>query len=358
MIASLKKIIPLSWKTRIILWTWMRKSPDEFSFKVPDPKKRRIFIFLAADYGNLGDVAITFAQHKFLSNICTDSIVTEIPIKFSIQGVAFVKKVIKKGDIVTTVGGGNMGDLYPSIEHYRRMVISHFKNNQIISFPQTIDFNTSNSKGKAALNKSVKVYSRHPNLTLIAREHKSYEFFKQHFVKNIILLTPDIVLSLNQSKPKYSRKGALICLRDDKEKKLTKNQEKSLEELLVEKFKKVNFRDTHVGGFGLPLKNRVGKLKLIWDDFRKAELVITDRLHGMIFCYITATPALVFLNNNHKIKSSYFWIKTAPHIKLIENFSIDNIEKSMEDIIGVDANIDDSNLISKYDAIVNIIKKQ
>ena len=30
--------------------------------------KPRCFIFLAADYGNLGDVAITFAQREFLRN--------------------------------------------------------------------------------------------------------------------------------------------------------------------------------------------------------------------------------------------------------------------------------------------------
>ena len=40
-------------------------------------------------------------------------------------------------------------------------------------------------------------------------------------------------------------------------------------------------------------------------DFQKSELVITDRLHGMIFCYITKTPCIVMPNNNHKILMTY-----------------------------------------------------
>ena len=51
------------------------------------------------------------------------------------------------------------------------------------------------------------------------------------------------------------------------------------------------------------------------DKFSKAELVITDRLHGMIFSVITKTPCLVFDNKNHKISETYTaWLKDCNYI--------------------------------------------
>ena len=269
------------------------------------------------------------------------------------EGIVFVEKIIAPDDIITTVGGGNMGDLYTSIELYRQLIIEYFNKNKIISFPQTVDF-SDNHSGKKALKKATKTYAKHPDLTLVAREQKSFDFYKEHY-KNNVLKTPDIVLSLNQSLPKYERIGVLICLRDDKEKKLTEKEEEAVNGLLNSEFKSIRKRDTHVGGFGLSLKNRVSKLKLIWDDFKRAELVVTDRLHGMIFCYITGTPVVVFLNNNHKIKSSYFWINSAPHVVLVENFSIENMKKAINKVKGVEADINLELINSKYKSIINTI---
>jgi pyruvyl transferase EpsI len=355
MISAIKKIIPLSWKAKMILFSNQFKLNSEIPFKIPNPKKRRIFIFLAADYGNLGDVAITYAQHKFLNNFFSDCIITEIPISKTLEGIVFVKRIINPNDLITTVGGGNMGDLYDSIELYRRLIISNFHGNKIISFPQTIDFSET-PKGNAALKKAIKIYSKHPNLLLLAREQKSFTFFKKHFKKNKTLMVPDIVLTLDKTKPQVKRSGAIVCLRHDKEKKLSSTQENQLLQLIKVDFKTSKTRDTHIGGENLSLRKRVKALHAIWDDFKTAELVITDRLHGMIFCYITNTPAIVFLNNNHKIQSSFHWIKTAKHIHLMDNFSEENIQES---ITLLKKNTDQGhkeNLLPYYDDFLKSVK--
>src|SRR5690606_16062705 len=130
----------LKFLTRLAL---QRFKPIKFFKKCEDilknDNRRRAFIFLAADYGNLGDVAITFAQEKFLRE-AADMQVVEIPISKSMEGLWYVKRNIKKEDIITIVGGGNMGDLYDQIEFIRQLVIKFFPNNKIVSFPQTIDF--------------------------------------------------------------------------------------------------------------------------------------------------------------------------------------------------------------------------
>jgi len=52
------------------------------------------------------------------------------------------------------------------------------------------------------------------------------------------------------------------------------------------------------------------------------EIVITDRLHGMIFSAITRTSCIAIKNYNHKISSSYEWFKHFDYIKLLNNNNI------------------------------------
>ncbi|MDK8210749.1 polysaccharide pyruvyl transferase family protein, partial [Bacillus subtilis] len=74
----------------------------------------------------------------------------------------------------------------------------------------------------------------------------------------------------------------------------------------------------------------------IWSKFKAAEVVLTDRLHGMIFCAITRTPCIVFNNYNHKIESSYNdWLKDLKYIKFIntsEMTSFEEVNKIIEEL--------------------------
>lgn len=322
LITQLKNKIPFETKVQFHLQKLKCSTLDQSYFKF-NSKSKRIFIFLAADYGNLGDVAITYAQHLFLRHTYPGYQVIEIPISQTLQGIIQLKKQITASDIITTVGGGNTGDMYYQIEHFRQLIIQNFLDNPVISFPQTIDF-SSTETGRKRLQKAISIYGKHPRLTLIARELKSYEYYKKHF-NNKVLLLPDIVTTLDRSKPELQRKGAIICLRKDKEKKISAQQELELTNYVKERFNEYEYYDTHVGGQGLTMKKKITELFQIWDAFKETELVITDRLHGMIFCHITNTPALVFLNSNHKIEQSYKWIAHNPRIKLIKNYHVGDI---------------------------------
>ena len=84
-------------------------------------------------------------------------------------------------------------------------------------------------------------------------------------------------------------------------------------------------------------------------DFQKYELVITDRLHGMVFCAISGTPCIVFGNYNQKVKGTYEWIKNLPYIKYID--SMDNINLEIDNLLKIkDRGLDFSmiELKSKY----------
>ena len=72
----------------------------------------------------------------------------------------------------------------------------------------------------------------------------------------------------------------------------------------------------------LSINERKIELSKIWKQFESSEWIITDRLHGMIFAFITRTPAIVIPNNNHKIGSCYEWIKNCGYIFFVPEPSI------------------------------------
>lgn len=206
--------------------------------------------------------------------------------------------------------------------------------------------------GKRALNKAKKVYNSHKNLIVVAKEQTSYELMQKHYTKAQVIKTP--VLSLDESEPKRERKGVLICMRQDAEKSLSETQNDFIIEKAKEHFGEPVFYDTHIGRNKMNIEEREVELYKIWTAFKSAELVITDRLHGMIFCYITNTPCLVFQNNNHKIIETYEWIKENQNIQLINEFDKNEIlnriksKKESQDLI--------SDFTEKYQSLEKLLK--
>jgi len=45
------------------------------------------------------------------------------------------------------------------------------------------------------------------------------------------------------------------------------------------------------------------------NDFSSSKLVVTDRLHGMVFAALAGTPCVVMGNCNYKVKGIYNWIE-------------------------------------------------
>jgi len=345
---KLSSFFSFRFKYKVLFFLQQFKSFRYFATDIEN-KGRKAFFFLAADYGNLGDCAITVAQTEFV-NKNSDFKVIEIPISQTAEGIYFAKKNIRPTDIVMTVGGGNMGEMYDQIEFLRQLVISNFSDNKIISFPQTFDFSETD-EGYKALKKAKKIYNRHKNLHLIAREETSYQKMKENFSSASVYKTPDIVLSLNKSSDS-DRSSAVLCMRSDAEKKLTKEQSEIINNIIFSKYNEVKNYDTHIHKSYLTAEERQNELDKIWSAFRRSEIVFTDRLHGMIFCHITGTPAVVFQNSNHKIRETYEWIKENTSITLISDFD----ENKISQIITSNNHAKSINLKIKYQPLIDLLK--
>lgn len=326
-------------------------------YRIEDyPTGKKIYLFLAADYGNLGDVALTLAEIKFLNQHFPDYHVVEIIIRNVVEGIHFAKKHIQKEDMVSIVGGGNLGTLYPGLEMFRQIIIETFPHNKIISFPQSIHF-PNDDLGRKALEKCKSVYSRHKDLILVAREQKSFDFLKTHFTKNQVLLTPDIVFSQDETQPHFQRNGVLLSLRRDIEKNLSEEESELIKDVLHHHFKEIKYYDTNINRPYLNFEEKTRELNKIWEAYKQSELVVTDRLHGMIFCYITDTPCLAFLNNNHKIESSYDWIRFSKSIALIRNCTREEIEKAIDGIRNRPIESQYQNLNHRFQPLIDAIRK-
>ncbi|MBB4835255.1 hypothetical protein DCL20_07080 [Acinetobacter schindleri] len=332
MIKTLKKIIPLKIKQQI----YKQLNKEEVTL----PINKRIFIFLAADYGNIGDLAISSAQKIFLEEKLVDYEVVLVPISKTIIWLDSIKKQVNSEDIITIIGGGNMGSLYPDIENLRQVVIQSFPYNKIICFPQTLDWDESKLSNRA-LRKIVKIYASHSNIHIFAREGITFKKLQEIFIsqKNVkIGFVPDIVMSSTAKKlgvvNSLRPRGILTCLRNDKECALKSEHYTILNNAIKETGLPVTNTDTHAGGSSLSESECNDLLSDKIQEFAGAQLVITDRLHGMILCILSGTPCLVLPNSNHKIRQTYLdWLRNHPRVIFMEINNFDQISNYMTHLL-------------------------
>ncbi len=284
-------------------------------FAMEEGKEIRLIYFELPCFDNLGDHAIAYATRIYLEDFVRRNSQYQL---FIIDGwktaevIWTLKKQISPKDIIFCQGGGNMGSLYPFAEEFRNKVLRNFKKNRIIIFPQTI-YLSDDENGKKVAAAMKKVFSACEDLTIFARDHRSAEIMKTLFHNSIIEMT-DIVASLDKVKPNNnSRDGIILCLRSDKESALNSHQKQKLYALAKEQSETVIVTDT-IAIRELSMEERSDVLEKKWDVFSASRLVITDRLHGMIFSLITGTPCIVLGNNHHKVYETYCTLKKSEYL--------------------------------------------
>lgn len=348
-------------------YTLGRVSLTELIKRLPE-EPRRFYMFGIPNYNNLGDQAVAYAEKAFFKRVFPEITYIEILETQTDQAINELKPLLRDSDMIGYTGGGNIGNVYLDHEEPRRKVFSTFVNNKTISFPQSVNFEDT-EQGQEELRKSQEAYNKNPNLTIVARETQSLDYFKKNFDANVIY-TSDIVASLKPDPSEFKREGVLFIMRQDSEKVIN---EKLLEQLSyklnnvgdeVEQTDTVlPFKASDSNADTAPDLDEVRISERGWlierklEEIKASEAVVTDRLHGMIFCVLTKTPCLVFDNSYGKASASYYnWFEDLDYIKHTTENDPDKLAPMIEELKGYEhSNYHD--FTHSYDELIDLIKK-
>ena len=267
------------------------------------------------EHGNIGDQAIALAEQRLLDRWFGRGSYFEATAN-QVDGFekAFAR-LSPMNQVILVHGGGFLGELWPNEEHRFRRILEAFSDPRVMVFPQTVTFDLESEEGRAFFEESARAYISHPDLTICCRERRSFAFVRDHFPGAKAELVPDVVLSLNVPRADAERDCVLLCMRGDKERVLDDGQAVSLMTavegaypgLPVRKIDTVVPRSITIGGREQEVSNKLR-------EFSHARLVVTDRLHGMVFAAITGTPCVALNNSNGKVGAVYEWISDVPYI--------------------------------------------
>lgn len=297
-------------------YEWKKRWNHVFKLKksIKHAAQNELLYIMTPVHGNVGDLAIAKATAEFLS---------KMDLKFIETTTEDLKKLNKLHSLgilnnrrILVHGGGYFGTIWPELDDLFMKIVKKIPDSKILCFPNTIYYENT-PEGQARLKESAKIFNDHKNIKICAREKISYDMVCGLY--NDVVLMPDMVLSMDESETEHARSGCLLCLRNDIEKTLDlKESNKYLDELKELFHGAVCITDTDSSDC-IPIENRNAAINEKLDEFRSAELVVTDRLHGMIFSAITGTPCIVLNSKSHKIIGCYEWIKHLDYITLYKD---------------------------------------
>lgn len=280
-----------------------------------EDERQRIFMLGTPRHGNLGDHAIAIAEEHFIREILPERKYVEIEMPFYRSCKSKIRKVVREDDIIILSGGGWLGNQWFHNEKTVREIIKTYRKNKIVIFPQTIYYEQSKDREKQ-IKEAEKIYSAHPRLLLFLRDEASFLFAKEHGLGKCFHV-PDIALYEKRDSFHLTRSDILLCKRADCEKSMADESWAEIEGFLTNRNAAYKETTTIIGN--IPLKNRKTAFDKKLLEFARARLVITDRLHAMIFAAITGTPCVAFDNTSKKVSGVYFWLQNLSYIKCVKN---------------------------------------
>lgn len=270
-------------------------------------KKNKIILIGTPIHKNLGDHLIAHHERKFIKDFYENEELLEIPTEIFVLYKSIIKSIVNSEDNIFFSGGGWMGDVWIDDDLCMQEIINTFKNNKLTILPQTLYFNNLNSKESNDLLKSAKkTYKESPNLCLLLRDDKSIQNANTHYGNYIhkIGLFPDMALYKDLDNSVKRKSGFLFCLRDDIEKESSGVIEKEIYRFAKENGIEVSKTST-ISKHSVPIWFRKNRIESKSKEFSNAKVVITDRLHGMIFALLSGTKCVAIDNKTHKVFGVY-----------------------------------------------------
>lgn len=356
MISRLKRRVPERIKGALLA----RMSPTQDAEFEALRGKPKVVVGLAGFYQNLGDLALTLAQVRFIEATLPGHSIVMLPSNHTYTRSRALERVLAPGDVITLIGGGNMSDLYESLEDCRLHLVRRFPDVPIVAFPQTIAFSET-PDGRRALARSRRTYRRHPRLHMFARETESARVMATEFVGPQVSLCPDSVLSMAHVpvvEPPAHREGAFLVMRSDEEVGIADDARKQIVSTVKERFARTTVRDTvDVALEDCTPERYESALRQFWERMSTHEVVVTDRLHAMIFAALTRTPCIALPTHNHKLTGVHAaWLSNVPWIRLLDTSVPSALETALAEVPGTDTFATPPDLRSEFGVLSDALR--
>lgn len=297
-------------------------------------KNKRVFwIMMTPSYDNLGDSGITQATVDFLADYFPEFEIREVNELTRSWQYSYLEKKIMNDDILILPGGGNFGEIWPVTELIRQGIVQRFSGKKMISFPQSYSFQNEKSD---ILKSARQIYTNRVDLFFF-RDSYSKKSFQSSFTIDSAL-SPDIVMYTfskfkNGSNENIKSNDVLTILRDDKEKK-NNSQRDQLIGILNLKWEVMSTDTKPIGGQLITQKNRQNLINQKLKQIKSSGIVVTDRLHGLIFSRSQGIPVVFFGNSDGKVVNLFnTWLKDDSGILYADDKALSDIEMWIEDNI-------------------------
>ncbi len=237
-------------------------------------------------------------------------------------------------------GGGNLGDRWPHMQAFREHVITAFPGRRIVQLPQSIHFTE-----KSNLVRARAVMAAHPDLVLMMREQRSYQFALEHFASpgTSITYCPDLALGFRPTGPVGRPSVDVYAL-------LRQDAEAVSRELRLPEHLTVEYADWGLDGVDrvlwrlarlpgrlqrsvpasakalYPLVERSYNWQAnmnVTDAVRRlsrGRLVLTDRLHATVLAGLLGLPVVSLDNDYGKVSGVYRdYLHLLPNVRFMSD---------------------------------------
>ena len=302
-----QSLLLLKYGLPYVKWSSLRIGPANFDYKHGQANIFWVGAF-PARHRNVGDHAQTVAVLQFFRKHFPEYNIIRMnrnQVKRSKRKIIKLGKSFTKEDLVIMHSSGDFGSQHYNPEgcwHLtRKFIINQFPKSHIVNLPTTVIYDESENS-QLLLQQDIEDFGQ-DNFSLMCREKVSLSYVQDVF-KSRVEFFPDFVFYLQRPKTSSKREGALVILRSDSEAKLGKEQRLELLKTLKTSFDRVDDLDILNANFPVTELVEENYVSHIQDVYEEYEIVITDRMHGMILAVTTNTPCLALDSGiPHKINA-------------------------------------------------------
>lgn len=271
------------------------------------PRGARVALLDFPEYGNVGDSIIWLGQLAALRAAGASVGYAAGVSTYDAQDLR--RSVSPESGVVLLSGGGNLGDLWPIHGELRNKVLAELTDFRVVQLPQSIHFSDDRN-----LETARSLMRRHPSFTLLLRDNASRAIAEKR-LEHPAVLCPDVAFALGP----MARAGApdlpiVLLSRDDKEGPgggepadaparvdWVDEPAQSLVDRLAERWRRAGGAISQAARIRLFRYRAEQRVRHGARLLSRGQVVVTNRLHGMVLSLLMGIPHFVSDTRQGKI---------------------------------------------------------